>query len=221
METVLRGGVMIDLICHGDSLTEGAEVEPAYRWPALVANGLRITVANTGIGGDTTGGLLSRFPVDVVPKRPRFVLLLGGTNDLWWDLSVNTVLANICTMASQSAFHGIAPIVGTPPPVWVDAALRQSYAPPAGGYDRLTEKLVRLSDGLKTAAGQLDIPCVDFYRGLLSEKGEPRKALYAEDGLHLNREGHREMALSVCALMARDFFMDGLTEISAGWWEKP
>jgi lysophospholipase L1-like esterase len=61
METVLQDGVMIDLICHGDSLTEGAEVEPAYRWPALVANGLRITVANTGIGGDTTGGLNSSF----------------------------------------------------------------------------------------------------------------------------------------------------------------
>jgi lysophospholipase L1-like esterase len=129
---------------------------------------------------------------------------------------VNTVLANICTMASQSAFHGIAPIVGTPPPVWVDAAVRQSYAPPAGGYGRLTEKLDRLSDGLKTAAGRLDIPCVDFYRRLVSEKGVPRQALYAEDGLHLNREGHREMALSVRALMAREFLMDGSIETPAG-----
>ncbi len=203
---------MTDLICHGDSLTEGAEVEPAYRWPALVANGLRIAVVNTGIGGDTTGGLLSRLSVDVVPKQPRFVILLGGTNDLWWDLPVNTVLANICAMASQSSFHGIAPIIGTPPPVWVDGAVRQSYAPPVGGYGRLTETLARLSDELKAAAHRMDIPCVDFHKRFASEAGEPLEAFYNEDGLHPNRAGHREMAASVCTVMTRIFLMNRGTE---------
>ena len=51
---------MRKIICHGDSLTEGADIEPVYRWPALLQNALGgIEVINTGIGGDSTAGLLS------------------------------------------------------------------------------------------------------------------------------------------------------------------
>jgi lysophospholipase L1-like esterase len=47
------------IICHGDSLTEGKDIEVAYRWPSLLQNALDTEVINTGIGGDTTAGLLS------------------------------------------------------------------------------------------------------------------------------------------------------------------
>jgi lysophospholipase L1-like esterase len=47
------------IICHGDSLTEGKDIEAAYRWPSLLQNALGTEVINTGIGGDTTAGLLS------------------------------------------------------------------------------------------------------------------------------------------------------------------
>jgi len=30
---------MLKIVCHGDSLTEGKDVEPAYRWPALLKIG--------------------------------------------------------------------------------------------------------------------------------------------------------------------------------------
>jgi len=41
---------MRKIICHGDSLTEGADIEPAYRWPSLLQNSLGgIDVINTAI----------------------------------------------------------------------------------------------------------------------------------------------------------------------------
>ena len=78
------------IICHGDSLTEGKDIEAAYRWPSLLQNALGTEVINTGIGGDTTAGLLSRFATDVIPRKPDAVILMGGINDFWWDLPIDT-----------------------------------------------------------------------------------------------------------------------------------
>ena len=85
---------MKPIVCHGDNLTEGADIEIAYRWPSLLENVIGREVINTGIGGDTTAGLLSRFPTDVVPLKPLAIILTAGTNDLWWELPVNAVMAN-------------------------------------------------------------------------------------------------------------------------------
>ena len=39
-------------ICHGDSLTEGVELEKAYIWSSLLENQLKVSVINHGIIGD-------------------------------------------------------------------------------------------------------------------------------------------------------------------------
>jgi lysophospholipase L1-like esterase len=51
---------MKTIVCHGDSLTEGSDLENNYTWPQLVENQIQVTVINRGIGGDTSGGLLGR-----------------------------------------------------------------------------------------------------------------------------------------------------------------
>lgn len=57
--------MMKTLVCHGDSLTAPDEPDRGHSWPSLVGSRLKINVINNGIGGDTTGGLLSRFyPAD-------------------------------------------------------------------------------------------------------------------------------------------------------------
>ena len=40
------------IICHGDSLTEGSDIEAAFRWPALLQNSLAVEVINTGVGAE-------------------------------------------------------------------------------------------------------------------------------------------------------------------------
>ena len=76
------------LICHGDSLIEASDLDRPSTWPSRVARGLKINVINSGIGGDTTGGLLGRFYPDVIRYQPEIVVILAGTNDLWWDLDI-------------------------------------------------------------------------------------------------------------------------------------
>jgi len=79
------------IICHGDSLTEGKDIEVAYRWPSLLQNALGTEVINTGIGGDTTAGLLSRFATDVIPRKPDVVHANRQGHRLMADLAMSQI----------------------------------------------------------------------------------------------------------------------------------
>jgi len=35
---------------------------------------------------------------DVVQQQPDIVIFMGGTNDLWWDLELNLIQANLSAM---------------------------------------------------------------------------------------------------------------------------
>ena len=166
------------IICHGDSLTEGKDIEAAYRWPYLLQNALGTEVINTGIGGDTTAGLLSRFATDVIPRKPDAVILMGGINDFWWDLPINTALANLLTMAYHSQFHGVAPLFGLPMPFDIDRAAKQPYSPPEAGYNQLLAKVKSLREKLKSTADESDIPVLDFYHLFIDDDGQTRSNWY-------------------------------------------
>jgi lysophospholipase L1-like esterase len=73
---------MKTIVCHGDSLTQASDIDRNFIWPTLVQNRLQVNIINSGIGGDTTGGLLGRFYHDVVHQQADLVVILGGTNDL-------------------------------------------------------------------------------------------------------------------------------------------
>lgn len=182
------------LICHGDSLTEGSDLDRAATWPSQVANRLNIKVINSGVGGDTTGGLLSRFYPDVVQHHPDAVLIMGGTNDLWWDLDLKLVRAHIFTMTCQAEHHDITPLVGLPLPIIAEKAQGQDFAGPEGGYQQFAAHLETLVSALALAAEQNDVTCLDFYHPFLDSAGSPFEKYFLDDGLHPNEAGHRLMA---------------------------
>jgi acyl-CoA thioesterase-1 len=187
--------MMRKIICHGDSLTQGADIEPAFRWPSLLQNALGgMKTVNTGIGGDTTAGLLSRFGADVVCQKPDVVIIMGGTNDFWWGLPLNTVMANLYTMAYQARHHGIAPLFSLPTPFDAQRALQQPWNPPEQGYDQLMSDIQSLTQTLAANAHESEIPVLDFYQLFLDDNARVKPALLLEDGVHPNTQGHREMA---------------------------
>ena len=125
---------MKKIVCHGDSLTEAPDLAINYTWPILVERRLNLKTINSGIGGDTSGGLLGRFYADVVRHQPDLVVILGGTNDLWWDLEVNQIQANIFAMACQAQFH--------------------TRTDPDGGDIRLGETVFYMLDFIKDNQGE-------------------------------------------------------------------
>ena len=194
------------IVCHGDSLTEGPDLEKNYTWPCLVENNINVAVVNSGIGGDTSGGLLGRFYQDVVQYRPEMVVILGGTNDLWWDLEINLILANIFAMACQAQHREIVPIVGLPLPLCMENIRHQKMMAPIAGWDKCLNKLAELVDALAAAAKESDIACLDFYHPFLDTKGKVEAKYYLEDGLHPNKLGHLLMAEKMVELLHRLFY---------------
>ena len=194
---------MKKLICHGDSLTQGADLDHRSTWPAQVASRFNIKVVNSGIGGDTTGGLLGRFYPEVLHHHPDGVLIMGGTNDLWWNLDVNLIRANVFTMTCQADHHGIIPLVGLPPPILVEKARLQDFAGPEGGYERFTDQLRVLVSALELSAAQNEVVCLDFYHPFLDEDSHPIEKYFLDDGLHPNQAGHNLMADIAIAMLSR------------------
>jgi len=186
------------LVCMGDSLTEGADIPVGHTWPSLVSNALEVDVINCGIGGDTTTGMLARFYPEVVAKMPAFVLIMGGTNDLWWGLEVNTVLGNLFSMVFQARHHGIAPVIGLPLPINVAAARVADFSPPSEGYDRFVKKMDTLLEALVFHTTESGVALIDLHQPFLSGKGKIRDDLFLPDGLHPNPSGHQTVASTIC-----------------------
>ena len=196
---------MKKIVCHGDSLTEASDLDRNYTWPTLVENRLNQKVIKSGIGGDTSGGMLSRFYPDVVHRQPDLVIILGGTNDLWWDLDINIIQANIFAMACQARFHNITPVVGLPLPLLMKNIERQEMMPPLAGWQKCVNQLSDLVKALAASAAASDIACLDLHSPFLDKNGRTDEKYYLEDGLHPNKRGHRLMADKVVDFLRDQF----------------
>jgi lysophospholipase L1-like esterase len=192
---------MKTIVCHGDSLTEGPDLAKNDTWPMLVQKALNINMRNRGISGDTTGGLLSRFYSDVIRHRPASVIILGGTNDLWWDLSINLIQSNIFAMACQALHHDIIPVIGLPLPVHIEAAKQKDMLEPISGYEGCIEKMSALVEALSKSAEKTEVLCLDFYHPFFDHHGNVSAKYFFEDGLHPNKAGHRLMAETTIQLL--------------------
>ena len=96
------------LICIGDSLTFGYGVHLSQRWTQLCAQETGWELVNEGINGDTTGGMLARMQGGVLAElregglgadRP-YVLLMGGSNDVFYSGSDAAARENMGAMGS-------------------------------------------------------------------------------------------------------------------------
>ena len=75
------------IIALGDSITKGVRsgVTKEQTSAAILAREHKQIVLNVGIGGERTDQALKRLHEAVISKRPRFVLIMYGTNDSYID----------------------------------------------------------------------------------------------------------------------------------------
>ena len=194
------------IICHGDSLTEAADMQKGCVWTALVENRLNLEIINSGIGGDTSGGLLGRFYPDAIQHQPDMIIIMAGTNDLWWDLDINIIQAKIYAMACQARYHNIVPVVGLPLPILSARARKQDFMAPVAGYASFDKKLSYLVKALALSAQESDIACIDFHHPFFDKKGKVSPQLFLEDGLHPNARGNKIMAAIAVERLQELFF---------------
>lgn len=83
---------------------------PAQLEAMLRAQGIRATVRNAGIAGDTTGGMLARLD-RAVPKGTKVVILQPGGNDARRGIDEGTAAANIAEIKRRLEARGITVIM--------------------------------------------------------------------------------------------------------------
>ena len=86
------------LVFFGDSNTQGWGDDLGGAFPGA-------KVANRGISGDTTRGLLLRLRRDVLDLNPSGVVLLIGTNDIEEVARADAIVSNVELLVAQIAEH--------------------------------------------------------------------------------------------------------------------
>lgn len=86
------------VVFFGDSITQGWNDDFQGKFPGM-------KLANRGISGDTTRGMLLRLNDDVLALKPRCVVMLMGTNDLEEGAEPETIAGNFKLMIAELKKH--------------------------------------------------------------------------------------------------------------------
>ncbi|MFY4776605.1 GDSL-type esterase/lipase family protein [Metabacillus sp. RGM 3146] len=183
------------IVCIGDSLTDGFGVPKVNAWPNVLQNELAVEINNKGISGDTSSGMLARFYHDVLTNIPTHVIICAGGNDLWWNVEVNSILANLYSMVKQAYHHKIVPILAIQPTIHAEFVDRETVWEPIAGYQHLQENSNELANKIMSMAKNNHFHLVDFRVPFLNQQNEPIGKYYeGTDGIHPNELGHIALA---------------------------
>lgn len=196
------------MICFGDSLTAGFQAptrdnptgrETPYGQFLQSYVGDAAQVRISGICGGLTGEMVMRFLRDVLDHRPRYVPILGGTNDLGWNKSPSEIMGNLITMYEQTLEMGGVPIPVTVPSIRVEDASDSRE-----GQEWVAEHLVRrnrLNQRIQDYAGSKGLAYVDLFVVTADPESGQLAANYSNDGIHLTTAGYRVFAQQVAHIL--------------------
>jgi len=172
------------LVCLGDSLTEGYDINPLDNWVHLLDKQAPYSVINSGISGDTTAGMLARMDNMVVSHNPSHMMIMGGTNDLSIGLTAEQVLANYIGITKYAKRLQIECIIGIPTPIHIDAdSLGDGYYIDTNKFITEYNRLVKF---LRTYAKRQDFLLINFSTNMPAH-------YFLADGVHPNKVGQQEM----------------------------
>ena len=190
------------VLCFGDSLTAGYQT-PSRRNPTGLQTpygrfleellGGRVGIVVSGICGETTGEMVLRFRADVLERRPRYVVMLGGTNDLGWNASPHEIMRNLIKMYELARASGITPVPVTVPSIRApDAATEEEAGRWVGNH--IARRRV-LNGLIQDYAQSKDLRCLDLFTATADADSLQLRTEYSNDGLHLTTEGYRRFAV--------------------------
>ena len=172
------------LVFFGDSITQGWGDDLGGNFPG-------IKVANRGISGDTTRGLLLRVQEDVLALNPSGVVLLIGTNDLEENAFPWTVGENLRLLVAALKKHNPSM------PVTLCAVF-----PSATAMKRPAYKIKRINLLLREATkDQPQVTMLDTWTLFANELGDAKPEEFP-DLLHPNALGYAKWAAALRPLLA-------------------
>jgi lysophospholipase L1-like esterase len=189
------------IICFGDSLTAGFQSPgpdnpqgrptPYGEWVQefVGSGGL---VRTSGVCGEVTAEMVSRFRRDVLAHRPNLVVILGGTNDLGWNVAPEAIVGNLVKLYEQTLAAGGVPVPVTVPSIRVDGG---DGSPDGKAWiaDHLARRH-RLNGLIEQYARLKRLAWIDLFEATADPDSRQLAAVYSNDGLHLTTAGYRLLA---------------------------
>lgn len=180
----VRDGDRGAVVFLGDSITQGAGDDFLGLLP-----GLRL--ANRGISGDTTRGMLLRLQRDVLSLRPAAVVLLLGTNDLEEGATPEVIAGNLKLIVE--AIHRECPET----PIVLNLVF-----PSSAGKKRPAEAIRQINQlYAKSVRGDSLVTVLDTWSLFANSEGDA-KAEEMPDLLHPNEAGYRKWAGALRPVLA-------------------
>ena len=179
-----------DIVMLGDSITN------LGNWNNLLKNK---KVANLGIGGDSTEGVINRLK-DVYLLKPKACFIMIGINDFQGNRSVETVLTNYRKIVIEIKNHNIKVIIQSVLHLGEKYHLNHVSGKNKKDWEKINEKVKNLNEKLKIMADELNVEFIDINAGLSSNNVLLEK--YGDEGgLHLSKLGYEKWAEIIKPIM--------------------
>lgn len=198
---LVRNGETVAFL--GDSITEqGAESPGGYVrlvGTGLAANGIQIKIIPAGIGGDKSNQMSARLEKDVLSKKPDWMTLSCGVNDVWKGtngVSLEDYKANITSILDRCQKAGVKVMILTA------TQISPRLDSPAN------VQLTAYNDFLRELARDRGLPLADVSSRMASEQAARKAAGNSTpltvDGVHMNYIGNQMMATGVLQAFGLD-----------------
>lgn len=176
-------------VAFGDSITFGYPVDPAKSYPSqlqalLAARGLADTVRNEGLDGESTAEGVSRINHALRPGDTA-VLVMEGTNDINFKVSVETIASNLEQIARKAEAAGVAvvhaPVIPRLPSANTDGSNTASAALAAAVRELAWKNTRQLADPFEVYSTTADVFNLYYVMAVnnVPDKLHPNAAGYA------------------------------------------
>jgi lysophospholipase L1-like esterase len=191
-EIAVKNGEKIAFL--GDSITQQGAASPIgyvnLVISGLAANGIKAEPIYAGVSGHKSNDMLARLDRDVISKKPDWMTLSCGVNDVWHGpkgVALDEYKANITQIVDKAQAANIKVVILT-------ATMIGEDQPNANN-----QKLIAYNDFLKAFAAERKLPLADLNAAMQAEiAATPHKGNFLTvDGVHMNVAGNLMMSQGV------------------------
>ena len=206
----------------GDSITQEGQDGPGgyvqLVGSGLAANGVKIEIVGAGISGHKSNDMLARLDRDVLSKKPQWMTLSCGVNDVWHGddgVPLPDYQKNITAIVDRAQAAGVKVVILTSTMIGEDATEPDNVT--LGGYNEFLRALAK-AKGCRLA---------DVNAGMQAALVEARKTkakpasgnYLTTDGVHMAAAGNRMMAVGVLQAIGLDAAQ--LAKATEAWLDIP
>jgi len=202
-DVVVKDGETVAFL--GDSITAGGVSSPVgyvnLVASALKTNDIKIKVVPAGVSGHKSNDMLGRLDHDVIAKKPDWMLVSCGVNDVWHGdngVPLEKYKTNMTAIVDKAQATGIKVMILTATVIGEDVANPNN------------KKLIDYNAFLRELAKQKNCLLADLNADFLGVLNDATKAgnkpgsMLTADGVHPNARGHFLMAKGILRAFGMD-----------------